>query len=162
MNKITITFILLIVMLLACAGCDSGTNSDGGGAGADFDESLYYTKAEIDALLEEQNTKIATRVVKFSGNALAIQTAAYANAQTLSFSGSYEDKDFAIVEIYNSTDATVNIIYGSSETSSNQFTGIPASSNMIICIPNSADGDMKVWVNTKNSGTITVQPLYYL
>jgi hypothetical protein len=42
--------------LMFLAGCPT-TDDGGGGQGADFDENLYYTKAEIDALFADVYTK---------------------------------------------------------------------------------------------------------
>jgi hypothetical protein len=47
---------VLLLLVFALLGC----NNDTGGGGADFDATLYYTKAETNSLLESYYTKAQT------------------------------------------------------------------------------------------------------
>ena len=52
MMKQMLSFILIFLIIFSVITC-SDSGDDGGGAGADYDETLYYTKSEIDELLSQ-------------------------------------------------------------------------------------------------------------
>ena len=57
---------VILTVLIATAGfflimqCNMGVDGDSGGEGADFDSSNYYTKEEVESLLDGYYTKIET------------------------------------------------------------------------------------------------------
>lgn len=61
-NLVLVTLLIGVVLLSLALSCNLPEDgvTDNGGSGADFDESLYYSKTEIDSMLTSFYTKTET------------------------------------------------------------------------------------------------------
>lgn len=142
---------------LAFLSCSKDESSDNGGAGADFDASLYYTRTEVDGLLQDV-------VQEDNLQEISISQAGYSNGGNLTVkSGSRS----VLLRIFINSSNTNNIELwaGSSESSGTRvFEANVGNGNLTVpafAIFNPSE-TIKVWQsqgNQLNNCTITVRPL---
>jgi hypothetical protein len=56
-KSLVFTVLSALIATLCIVGCSNGSGGGGGGSGADFDASLYYTKANIDNYIKDAAPK---------------------------------------------------------------------------------------------------------